>query len=61
MIRENWELNFIWYSHEGQGWVGGDTPYHKQCAICQRNFAIYREMDPILKRHPGWTQTDWSD
>ena len=51
----DWDRGLIIYSHQG----GHTGMYHKQCVACQRNFAVYKEMDDILRQHPDWGESDW--
>ncbi|MHC5538723.1 hypothetical protein ACYOEI_10915 [Singulisphaera rosea] len=38
-----------------------DSYYHRQCAACQRNATISKEMAGILRRHPRWTRSYMPD
>lgn len=37
------------------------TQYHRECRACNKNLAINKEMDEILKRHPKWNRRYWPD
>jgi hypothetical protein len=60
ITRERWESLFLWPSSSAVPGREEDC-YHKQCAPCMRNYAVYKQMALILKQHGGWTVASWED
>lgn len=45
-----------WYAGAGQS-----TNYHRGCGICAEELKTRQAMDVILRRHPDWQPTNFSD